>query len=130
MLDIPDRPILADMHVQPIRIVVHGDHIPLVHDAVFLGEFVAGERLSRLLALLFHRKRMFPGWKPRSGRGEETYHFVMLVAQLLAHQLRGPVVRLAAGGLQAWYDEGHVDLGCCFVEVRYCSAYDCCLSSV
>ena len=91
------------MDVEAIGLVVHGAHRVGLEDAVLFGEVLLGEGL---------RGGECGGGGKASGR---TYDFVVIVTDLLAHELVGPFIDLVATlALESWHDERHVEcrLGC------------------
>ena len=85
--------------ILPIRVVVHGHHVAALDHAVRLWELGFGKRL---LVHQFSSTFVY-------GQKGESYSGVSRVANLLAHELVGPVVVLVLGvGHEAWYYERHV----------------------
>jgi len=97
--DVLDSTILVDMNVDTVGLKVHRLHAIRLENAVLLGKIALRESLqSHALATIFtsrYRRR--------------TYDFIVLVAELLAHELAHPVVlRVAVLGLQTGDYERHV----------------------
>lgn len=85
----------------PIGVVVHGHHRVSLDDAVLLGKVLLCECLYYCVRKDFLNL---------IGTRVDTYHVIVAIAELLAHELVHPLGGLvvAAAGLHSWNYERHV----------------------
>lgn len=108
MLDVADGAVLFDVDVEPVGVVVPGDHHARLDDTAGLREVFLAEVLGRSMSA-----SIAPGDKRRARArcGAATYRLaVIAIRYLLADQLVGPLLGLVARGAGDSGDyERHVD---------------------
>jgi len=107
-----DSAVLIHMNVQALRLVIHRAHAVGLQNTVFLGEVGLREGLFQTVSTCQRAPCSRVVCESLIER-DSTHYFIVLLAELLAHELAHPVIARGAAvlGHETGNYERHVD-GC------------------